>query len=360
MLNTRLSRRNLLRTASMGAVAAMSSRWIGHAGAANASEIVWGTNEAYARPDMLAPFEEASGTKVNTVLFSDPAEVVTKLRAGGAGVHMLLDGSYHVNLSYGDGVLQPIDLANVPNAAHVLDEFKDAEGLVFDGKVYGVPFIWGTNSMIYRAEDVGGELDDIGALFDPQFAGRISMPNGLFESLIVGAMYLGIKKPFAMTKDELNAVVDLLVKQKPLVRTYWHDIGDLKNLMATGEIVVGWGWQPVMELRNDDIDVRWAHPKQGELAWYDANYLTKEAEGDVKAASEAFTNYLAGETYGVIVGKDTGYRSASKLAIAAMPEELQKKLDIDRPSAFLKDATWFLNPEDPPAYQAAWDRVLNA
>ena len=344
----------------MGAAAAMTSRWIGQARAAGASEIVWGTNEAYARADMLAPFAKASGTKVKTVLFSDPAEVVTKLKAGGAGVHMLVDGCYHVNLSYGDGVLQPIDLANVPNAAHVLDEFKEAEGLVFDGKVYGVPIVWGTNSMIYRAKDVGGELDDIGALFDPQFAGRISMPNGLFESLIVGAMYLGIKKPFAMKKDELNAVVDLLIKQKPLVRTYWHDIGDLKNLMATGEVVVGWGWQPVMELRDDNIDVRWAHPKQGELAWYDANYLTKEAEGDVKAASEAFTNYLAGETYGVILGKDTGYRSASKLAIAAMPEELQKKLDINRPSTYLKGATWFLNPEDPPAYQAAWDRVLNA
>lgn len=361
MLSTRFSRRNLLRTASMGAAAvATVGRWSGRAIAAGASEIVWGTNEAYARPDMLAPFETASGTKVKTELFSDPAEVVAKLKTGGAGVHMLVDGCYHVNLSYADGVLQPLDIANVPNAAQVLDEFKDVEGLSFDGKVYGVPIVWGTNSMVYRYKEAGAELNDIGALFDPQFAGRISMPNGLFESLIVAAMYLGIKKPFSMNKDELNAVVDLLIKQKPMVRTYWNDIGDLKNLMATGEIVVGWGWQPVMELRKNDIDVRWAHPTQGELAWYDANYLTKEAEGDVKTACEAFTNYLAGEAYGRILGEDTGYRTASKLAIAAMPEDLQKKLEIKTPATFLKGATWFLNPSDPPAYQAAWDRVLNA
>lgn len=361
MLNTRLSRRNVIRTASTGALAAaMTGKWTGSARSAGVNEIVWGTNEAYARPNMLAPFEKAGDTKVKTELFSDPAEVVAKLKAGGAGVHMLVDGCYHVNLSYADGVLQPIDLANVPNAAQVLDEFKGVEGLSFDGKVYGVPIVWGTNSMIYRGQDVGGDLDDIGALFDKQFAGRISMPNGLFESLIVAAMYLDIKKPFSMSKDELNAVVDLLIKQKPLVRTYWNDIGDLKNLMATGEVVVGWGWQPVMELRKQDIDVRWAHPKQGELGWYDANYLTKEAEGDAKAACETFTNYLAGDTYGRILGEDTGYRTASKLAIAAMPEELQNKLEIKDPGMFLKGATWFLNPTDPPAYQAAWDRVLNA
>ena len=361
MLNTILNRRKLIRSASMGAMAAaMASQWTRGATAAGASEIVWGTNEAYARPNMLAPFTDASGIKVKTELFSDPAEVVTKLKAGGAGVHMLVDGSYHVNLSYADGVLQPIDVANVPNAAHVIEEFKDVEGLSFDGKVYGVPIVWGTNSMIYRAQDVGGQLNDIGALFDQQFAGRISMPNGLFESLIVAAMYLGIKKPFSMTADELNSVVDLLIKQKPLVRTYWNDIGDLKNLMATGEVIVGWGWQPVMELRKQDIDVRWAHPKQGELGWYDANYLTKEAEGDVKAACEAFTNYLVGDTYGRILGEETGYRTTSKLAIAAMSEDLQKKLEINDPGAFLKGATWFLNPSDPPAYQAAWDRVLNA
>lgn len=361
MFKTTFNRRNVLGTASLGVAAAlMKERWVSSANAAAANEIVWGTNEAYARPSMLAPFEKASGTVVKTELFSDPAELVTKLKSGGAGVHMLVDGSYHVNISHAEGVLQPIDIANVPNAAQILDEFRDVEGLSFDGKVYGVPIVWGTNSMIYRYKEVGQELNDIGALFDAQFAGRISMPNGLFESLIVGAMYLGIKKPFSMSKDELDAVVELLIKQKPMVRTYWNDIGDLKNLMATGEVVVGWGWQPVMELHKDDIDVRWAHPKQGELAWYDANYLTKEAEGDVKAACEAFTNYLAGDTYGRILGEETGYRTASKLAIAAMPGELQAKLEINTPSAFLKGATWFLNPSDPPAYQAAWDRVLNA
>ena len=223
---SRLTRRDLLKAGGGAALTASAlmaeARWARTASAASVSEIVWGTNEAYARPKFLEPFEKQTGTKVKTELYSDPSELVTKLKAGGAGVHMLVDGDYHVEITYAEKVLQPIDISNVPNWAHVIDEFRDVEGLSFDGKPYGIPIVWGTNSMVYRYKDTGAELNDIGALFDKQFAGRISMPNGLFESLIVGAMYLGIKKPFAMTKDEMNAVVDLLIKQKQLVRTYWR------------------------------------------------------------------------------------------------------------------------------------------
>lgn len=354
----RTTRRSFLKSTAAFSIAGATAM-VGQARAADA-EIVWGTNEAYGRPDFLEPFETASGTVVRTELFSDPAEVVTKLKTGGAGVHMLVDGSYHVEISHAEGVLQPIELSNVPNWDRLVPEFKTADGLTFDGKPYGVPFAWGTDSMIYRHEDVGQDLDDLAVLFDPEFAGRISMPNGLFESLVVGAMYLGIEKPYSMSKDELDAVVDLLIKQKPLVRTYWNDIGDLKNLMATGEVAVAWGWQPVMEIRRDGIDVRWAHPKQGELGWYDATYLTIEATDEAKAAAEAFMSYLIGDTYGMLLGQEVGYRTTSLAAIENMTPDLRSELEIENPSAFLERATWFLSPSDPAAYQAAWDRVLNA
>ena len=174
----RLTRRSALKTmagaAVTGALAVSGSRRARSA----TSEIVWGTNDAYAKPSMLQPFEASTGIKVATQLFSDPAEVVTKLKAGGAGVHVLVDGSYHSRISYETGVLKPIDEAKIPNLAYVIPEFRDAGGLSFDGKRYGVPQDWGTDSVVYRHKEVGGDIDDIGALFDKQFAGRIGMPNG--------------------------------------------------------------------------------------------------------------------------------------------------------------------------------------
>lgn len=356
----RMSRRRALKSIAGIAAAGTLVMRGGRTAQAASQEIVWGTNDAYAKPDLLDPFEKDTGIHVATQLFSDPAEIVAKLKAGGAGVHILLDGSYHARISYETGILKPVNESNIPNLAHVIPEFRNAAGLVFDGKRYGVPQDWGTDSVVYRYQDVKGDIDDIGALFDKQFAGRIGMPNGLFESLIAAAMYLKVPDPFAMDHKELDAVVDLLKKQKPMVRTYWNDIGDLKNLMATGEVIIAWGWQPVMDIRKDGVDIRWAHPKQGELAWYDASYLTIEANDVVQPACERFLDYLLGDFYGAQLGSDIGYRTTSTLAINKMSPDLRKQLDINDPSAFLKKAVWWVAPKDPDSYQKAWDKVLNA
>lgn len=344
---------------AMGLAAAPFGFGAGPARAAD-RKITWGTNEAYSRPEMLQPFTEATGIEVEAALFSDPAELVTKLKSGGAGVHMMIDGSYHVDITHQAGVLQPLDPGAIPNLDAVIPAFRDAEGLAFDGQTYGAPLLWGTDSIVYRGDMVDGEINDLGALFDSRYAGRIAMPGGLMESLIVGAIYLGIEKPFDMSAADLDAVVELLVAQKPLLRTYWNDIGDLKNLMATGEVVLAWGWAPVLELVKDDIDVRWGFPSQGQLGWYDACYLTTEAEGQAKSDCEALMNYLLGESYGVMLGKETGYRTVSEKAIAEMPADMRKSLDLDDPMSYLDSATWWVTPTDEQAYKDAWNRVLNA
>lgn len=353
-----MNRRSFLMASAAGlALAAMGADEYARAAA---DAIVWGTNEAYGREKFIQPFTDKTGIEVNTELFSDPAEVVTKLAAGGAGVHILLDGSYHVEISREEGVLKPLNPKNVPNLEHALPGLRDADGLIFDGQRYGVPVIWGTDSVVYRYDMIGHEISDIGALFDKQYAGRIAMPGSLFESLIVGALYLGIEQPFSMGRKELDEVVRLLIKQKPIVRTYWKQIGDLKNLMGTGEVMIAWGWQPVMEIREQGIDVRWAHPKQGELAWYDGCYLTIEADGGSQESCERFLNYLLGPTYGALVGEDVGYRTASTLAIENMAESTRKDLNLHQAEKFLANAAWWLSPGDPDAYQDAWDRVVNA
>ncbi len=358
---TTMKRRSFIGSAAAAAgIAALPVSLNSRRARAAERSIVWGTNEAYARPSFLEPFTKSSGIDVNIEYFADPAEVVTKVQAGGAGVDILLDGSYHVEISYAAGVLTPLDIGNIPNWKHVVEAFKSADGLFFDGKQYGVPFAWGTDSIAYRYDLTGGEVDDMSALFESDFAGRIGMPAGLFESLIVAAMYLGFEKPFDMSKDELDGATNLLIKQKPMVRTYWDQLGDLTQQMATGEVVVGWAWEPILELRRDDIDVRWGFPKQGQLGWYDACYLTTEAVGQRKADSEAFINYLIGDQYGVLLGEEVGYRTASDAAIAAMDPKLRDELAVEDPMGYLEGASWFLTPSDPQAYQDAWDRVLNA
>lgn len=327
-----------------------------------AKSILWATNESYARPSMLRPFEEASGIKVQVEVNDDPAAVTSKLQTGGTGISGYTDGTYHARTAFEAGLLQPIDMANVPNYdKNLLKAFKKAPAHIFDGKVYGIPQSWGTDSVAYNRDKIKGRIDDIGALWDPAYKGKIAMPSGLFESVIVAGIYAEVDDPFAMSDDELRKVKELLVKQKPLLRTYWKQIGELTNLFASGEVHIAWAWNPVLELREKaDIDMVWVVPKQGQLGWYDSNFVTKDATPDKKKAFEQFANYTLGDTYGVVLGNEIGYRTLSTAAIAKLPAGLRKELDLDDPDAFLAGVNYWLAPDRPKAYQAVMDDVLNA
>lgn len=368
------NRRTFLRRTGGAAAGLLAADLLGAYGSASAGQaasgldqlapaksILWSTNEAYARSNMVKPFEDQSHIHVDLQYFSDVAEVTSKLRTGGSGISLYTDGSYNSRISYNMGILQPLDMKNIPNWNHVLPQFKNAQGMKFGGRQYGVPFIWGTDSIAYRADKVKGKIDDISALWDPQFKGKIAMPDDLNESPQVAAMYLGFDKPWDLTPAQLKEVKSALLKQKPLVRTYWHEIGDLKNLFATGEVLIAWSWVPVMELvHTANIDMAWAVPRQGQLTWWDGNFIPKSASPAQKLAAEKLINYTLGNLYGVTVAEGPGYRTTAKLAVDKMKPALRNKLNFNDVGHFLKGAVWFQPPTRPKAYEQMWTDVKNA
>ena len=230
---------NLNRRAFLGGSVAMTGAatipsMIAAPGAFAASgSVVWGTNEAYARDLYFEKFREMHDIDLEFVYLADPAEVVTKLQSGGAGVDVLLDGSYHVEISHAAGVLKPLNMANIGNWEHVVPAFRGADGLFFDGQQYGVPFAWGTDSIAYRADLTGGAVDDISALFGKRFRGTCRHAGRTVREPCRRCHVSRDRKTFSMSKDELDAVVDLLIQQKPKVRTYWDQLGDLTQQLAT-------------------------------------------------------------------------------------------------------------------------------
>lgn len=370
------SRREFLRLAASGAAAAGFSSLLGTAcqpvvptpvapstpEAAKvepAKSILLATNEAYSRPSMLDPFTEQTGIKVELEIFSDVREMFNKLVVGGTGIAGLLDGSYHSQFTLEEGLAQPVDLSNIPNWDQIVSIFQGVEGTAMDGEIYGVPFVFGTDSIAYRADVVDDPVDSIDILWNPKYEGKIAMPGGLLESIFVAAMRLGLENPFDLTDAELEEVKKSLLEQKELVRTYWVEIGDLKNLFATGEVWLAWSWVPVMELKREGIDMRWGLPKEGQLGWYDANFITKEASPEEKLAMEMLMNWTLGDHYGKVLGEEVSYRTTSKAAIANMSEELREELDLGDPEAFLQGTVWWLPEARSAEYEALWNEVIS-
>jgi spermidine/putrescine-binding protein len=304
----------------------------------------------YGNSYLFEPWMAQTNMPFKQTLWGGADEMVAKMHGGASGLYDCASvPQQFVGLFAKEGIIQPIDLANVPNFNALLPEFEDSNYVKIDGKIWGVPFIWGANAIAYNTKHLPA-VDSLSSLFDEKLKGRISMRDDPEDSLAVAALYLGLPEPFKLGDSELQEVKKLLLKQRPLIRSYWKNLSDLQTMFANDEISVAWAQLAVLApLRAGGLDMGWVWPKEGALGFYVANVTVKGTPR--KQDAEAFSNYLVGPDYGLRFAEKYGYATTSKLAIARMSPELQAKAGID--PARLK----LLKFKDLIPNRAAWQRV---
>lgn len=282
------------------------------------------------------PFADLAKAKVNIefrpTFFSSSDEMVAKLRGGGTKLYdMVVPAQHFVALSVRAGLFEPLDPAKMTYRKDLFPEFQNDPNWTVDGKLYGVPFVWGANAMAFN-RTVTGDLDSMGALFDNKWKGRIALRDDAEDTLCMGALMLGIKDPTNMDEKALQEVKKLLISQKRLLRAYWKNVADLHTMLASGEVVVAWAFLNVIEpLKKAGIDAGWVWPKEGALGWSEAVSAVK---GTKKLALvEEFANFTLSPEHGEMMARYNGYAPASKVAVDRLEPKLVADLGID-PKAF--------------------------
>lgn len=282
------------------------------------------------------PFADLAKAKVNIefrpTFFSSSDEMVAKLRGGGTKLYdMVVPAQHFVALSVRAGLFEPLDPAKMTYRKDLFTEFQNDPNWTVDGKLYGVPFVWGANAMAFNRK-VTGDLDSMSALFDKKWKGRIALRDDAEDTLCMGALMLGIKDPTNMDEKALQEVKKLLISQKPLLRAYWKNVADLQTMLGSGEVVVAWAFLNVIEpLKKAGIDAGWVWPKEGALGWSESVSAVK---GTKKLALvEEFANFTLSPEHGEMMARYLGYAPASKVAVDRLEPKLVTDLGID-PKAF--------------------------
>ncbi len=352
-----VDRRTILRTTAAAAALGILGPT---ARAYAAKNLVWMTWENLAKDDYLAAFLENGDVSLTKNFIGTDDEQFAKLRAGGASsVDLITPGLDKVEFYIESGLLQPIDFAKVPNASLLYDTFKNTKLGKKDGKTYGVPFYWGINPIVYRADLMDGEPDWSVFFEGEKYKGKLAMRDYALEGIMIAAMYLGIPRDrmFHMDDAELKEIKKALMAQKKLLRTYWNSIGDLTNLFATGEIVCAFSWvPPYYDLRARGLNMGMAKPKEGVIGWCDTVAVPAGVKGEMRDAVFSLVDYLLGPVYGEKLAFGGPYAQSTSSALDKLSDEQREKI-------FVKDLSImdsFVWKENPPRYNdwvALWNEV---
>jgi len=179
--------------------------------------LVW---EGYADPSFVKTFEEQHHCKVTASYMGSSDELVAKLRGGSAGNYDVISPSSDVATSIAAaGLAAPLDLTKIPSYGQLSPQLTSLPLVRMKGQVYGVPFMWGPDPLLYDTTVFAEPPDSWNVLWDPKYRGKISVWDDL-STIYMAAQVLGYDKPdpsqlYNLTDEQLEAVKKKLLQLKP-------------------------------------------------------------------------------------------------------------------------------------------------
>ena len=280
-------------------------------------------------------YVEEHGSMPGVSFFTDEDTAFAKIRAGYTP-DVTAICSYEIPRWRDAGLLQPIDESRLSNFPELIDSLKNVPGSVVDGERWWVPLDWGNTSVTYRTDLVDMEEESWGLLWDERYAGRLSMWDSITDGMAIAPIYMGID-PYDMSPEEVAAVREKLLEQRPLLKYYSGDKTSISQALASGELVAAvTATDSYTQLKSDGLPVAFLQPKEGILTWVCGLVLMKDAP-DVDKAYDLMNSMISKEA-GVAEMSAFGFGHANAEAFGLMTDEELEAVGLPRdPDALLSN-----------------------
>jgi len=320
--------------------------------------LVW---EGYADPSFIKGFEAQCKCKVSASYMGSSDELVAKLRGGSSGTYDVISPSSDVaTMITQSGLAAPLDLAKLPSYTQLSAQLTSLPLVKSKGNVYGVPFMWGPNPLIYDTTALPQAPDSWTIFWDPKMKGKLSVWDDL-STVYMAAQVLGYDKPdpshlYNLSDQELEAVKKKLLELKPSIRKMWSTGGELTNLFQNHEIIAAMGW-PLMtnQLRKAQFPVGETIPKENTTGWIDHLVITAGSEN--KELAHQFLEYMIQAQTQKKATDVTGYTPANPQAAKFMTPEEIKDLHLDDVDNYQKHIYFWQDVPRRSKYNEIWNEV---
>ncbi len=266
-------------------------------------------------------FTETTGAHVQVNVFGSNEEMLAKLQAGGSGWDVFVPTNYTITTYVGEGLIEPLELAKIPNydAGSFEPRFSDA-GTV-DGTVYAVPKNWGTTGYAVNTEHTGGKAlttwKEFWDITREEFSGRTMVHDYQLTTIGNALKYFGYSFN-SVDPQELADAEKLLLEVKPHL---YAISSDYQPSMRNGDAWMTMCWTGDGKQLNADIpSIIYVLGTEGGEIWSDYYAVPKDAPH--RDAGYALINFLLEPEVNAREVLAHGYPVADSRTNALLPKEL--------------------------------------
>src|SRR5882762_1602938 len=325
------------------------------------SLLVW---EGYSDDSFVRAFEESHHCKIVASFMGSSDELVAKLRGGSASNYDVISPSSDVATSIArTGLAAPLDLSKLPTYSRLSLKLRDLPLVKANGQVYGVPFMWGPNPLLYDTTAFAQPPDSWTIFWNPKYKGKIAVWDDL-STVYMAAQILGYDKPdpsqlYNLTDEQLAAVKKKLIELKPNVRKMWATGGELTNLFQNHEVILAMGWPlNTNDLRKLNFSIGETIPKENTTGWIDHLMITSASSN--KELAHAFLEFMIQAKTQKLVTDRTHYTPANPGASQFLTPDEMKGLHLDNPDAYMRRIYFWQDVPRRAKYNEIWNEVKAA
>ena len=352
LASTDYSRRQILNHMLAGASGLALSGLLPAWAASAATPLSWMGWQGYDDPIKAGTFLADNGIELATTYMNSNEELVAKLQAGGAGQLDLATIYFgHVPILTGADLVEEIDASKIAGFDKIFPQFLNIDTIRKDGKLYAVPFTWGTLSMVYDPGVIPAAPTSWKDCLKDEYKGKVAMTDDITGLISTWApIATGTTTPTRLTMDQLKATIDFLITiKKNHARTFSASYGEATDLFARGEVVIsaiGWDAQVGFAAAKGK-KLSFAMPDEGVMAFMDALVIPKGAP-NMEAAYKALGHAISPEGQKVMATNLT-QAVVNSDAVPMVSDENKAIYQYDKLDAFLTKAKfnpfWPLTPE---------------
>jgi len=296
----------------------------------------------YIAENTLNDFSQATGIKPIYEIYESNEELESKLLRWQTGYDVVVPTNNFLAKHIKAGLLQKLDKKLLPNWKNLDTSLLQRLEGTDPGNQYAVPYLWGSNGIIYNFEKIqallGSGINSWSSLFDPKNAQKLSRcgvamldsPDEIFPAVLA---WLGLNPNSTERADYKKAEQHLLAIMPYVSYETSTTIqeGILNDRLCAAVIFSGDAHQAISLVKESGKNSTWIYviPNEGSEIWLDMLTITHDAK-NTKAA-HAFINYLLEPKVIATISDYTSYANANLAAQPFMQEDTLNNPDIYPP-----------------------------
>lgn len=274
----------------------------------------------YHDPASFEAFTAKTGVAVEVNVFGSNEEMLAKLQAGGTGWDLFVPTNYTISTYAKLGLIDPLDLAKLPNydAAAQNPRFA-AEGTV-DGKTFAVPKNWGTTGFAVNTAELKTPVTswkDFFEIAQAEADGRAMVHD--YQLTTIGSALVALGHSFnSVDPAELARAEELLVRVKPRL---FAISSDYQPAMRATDAWLAMCWtNDGAQLNRDMPEIAYILGSDGGEIWSDFYAIPASAAN--KPAGYALLDFLLAPENAVKEHVANGAPTTDSRVLALLPAEI--------------------------------------